>query len=395
MSPSPQLRDLERHGYGTAALPVSLSRPQKRRRRADRRAVRDALVATSSLKSALDIASAGEYANAKVDDQSQMSALVVKMDQLLHMMATLVCHFSDGVCDAGSAFVMEQVDDVLQYLNPAAPEFIPTGACMQQLHKKAERITSTGSQGDGEHCVRPPAAGPCDPLSPGGGPGASGGAESDVDTSAPYLIWTPSREQLFKDGSPLFLEVQAEAASFVQEQFRGRRARCNSADAVLEEKQVVHFTANVRRAELYDCGKTLVMYAGADDAAPCSILDLPLALLPAALQEAREKQIRIKSYFDTVCPPTLKEKFEKKQDSDPDWLFLQQQLETLLGAMRGPVSTMEPVIDNREEVLDELVQTGMEAMLSSVKSDGAKQTIHRCLGRLRFTLRRHMDDMMP
>ena len=158
VSPSSQLSELERHDDVTAISPIKLSRPQKRRRRADRQAVRDALVNTSSLKSALSaqniiVNDTDESINPVSNTQMQLSVLESKVDQLLLLVSTLWCTSSadDGGVASSDQSVSTQMADVLRYLNPAAPEFIPSNSSEFPTCEESGTTTNVRSQGEVTH----------------------------------------------------------------------------------------------------------------------------------------------------------------------------------------------------------------------------------------------------
>jgi len=106
----------------------------------------------------------------------------------------------------------------------------------------------------------------------------------------------------------------------------------------------------------------------------------------------REKHIPITSH--------LKEKYEPQEEQDeeaddPDWKFLEQQLESCLKTTQNLFANMEPVHEKREEVLDAITESGVTAIQASLKSDQSKTLVNRHLHRLRTTLRLQIASMMP
>merc|ERR1712008_23172 len=89
------------------------------------------------------------------------------------------------------------------------------------------------------------------------------------------------------------------------------------------------------------------------------------------------------------------EPVQKSDENDPDWKFLEVQLESCLASLRSHFANMEPVHENRKEVLDDMLEAGMTAMLSSIKSDRSKVALDRYLPRLRFNFQQKLDAMLP
>ena len=136
-SPLPSLCDPERHEDGTTPSPSKLSRPQKRRRRADRQAVKEALISTYSLKSKLAdenfIAPSMPSWGTCIDQTSIPSRLLAiesKLDYILCIMAPSYCQVKGDSIPTGQTnqFIEEQISTVLHCLNPAAHEFVPHAA---------------------------------------------------------------------------------------------------------------------------------------------------------------------------------------------------------------------------------------------------------------------------
>lgn len=117
---------------------VKLSRPQKRRRRADRTAVRNAIINTSCLK--MDLAGNHFEGTRHVeleklmhptvtcDVQIHLEMMSSKLDQIMHFLATGFGYGFPQARDEHSQYQCceGQVSSVLEYLNPAAPDFIPS-----------------------------------------------------------------------------------------------------------------------------------------------------------------------------------------------------------------------------------------------------------------------------
>jgi len=59
-------------------------------------------------------------------------------------------------------------------------------------------------------------------------------------------------------------------------------------------------------------------------------------------------------------------------EADPDWEFLEQLLESRLGFMQQNLANMQYQHEKREQILDELAETGMTAMQASVESSSGK-----------------------
>ena len=121
--------DLERQGDSSLS-PEKLSRPQKRRRRADQQAVRKALVHTRSLHAALvddnvglrNVSSAPE-----TDVHSKFNILESKLDQVLSIISSLwSCPQPEFIADmCANQTAEDETCVVLDYLNPNATEFVP------------------------------------------------------------------------------------------------------------------------------------------------------------------------------------------------------------------------------------------------------------------------------
>ena len=159
--------------------------------------------------------------------------------------------------------------------------------------------------------------------------------------------------------------------------------------------------ADVQRIELYDSCRTLATYSAQSKGLPCDVLEISRDMLPGLLHEARLRDIAVQSFFDKAYAPVvdvspdITGEAPPLQEEDSDWKFLEQQLESCLSVMKEIIMNMEPVIEKREDVLDDMVETGMNAMLGSLKSDRAKETVSRYLNRLRSTLRCQLANMMP
>lgn len=162
VSPPLLLSDPERHEDDFKLSPIKLTRPQKRRRRADRQAVRDALINTSALKSALAtenfdtrtwVNPACPVSDTPGSIHFRLQALESKIDQLL---CAVLPGFQYSCVDATSMEHQRQPDDeqvmgslgfcnyygevdpiesadrqmstVLQYMTAATPEYVSKDA---------------------------------------------------------------------------------------------------------------------------------------------------------------------------------------------------------------------------------------------------------------------------
>ena len=80
---------------------------------------------------------------------------------------------------------------------------------------------------------------------------------------------------------------------------------------------------------------------------------------------------------------------------DPDWTFLEQHLELCLKSMQDNFVSMEPIRENREDVLDDIVEAEISAIHAAMKSDRGRDKMKLYESRVRSSVRRHISSMMP
>lgn len=143
--PSPRMRSRECHEeHYNLQSPEKMSRPQKRRKRAARSAIRAALCNSFALKSTLGVPVQEDINQASPSEvhsvfskspciESKLLSMEAKIDTLLSLCqplwdASQFCYSEPGECNEAHAISdinNDKVSKVLQYLNPDAPEFLP------------------------------------------------------------------------------------------------------------------------------------------------------------------------------------------------------------------------------------------------------------------------------
>lgn len=142
---------------------MKLSRPQKRRRRADRQAIRAALVNTSNLKQELsllnfdvvDVEGAQSPTSPTQMLHQQMYSLDSKLDQIIGLLACGAWYGSDMQHSPNQYLSpTEQTSIVLQCLDPAAPVFTPKKD-IDTLGDDAKHLIDSGKADFPEVCAGP------------------------------------------------------------------------------------------------------------------------------------------------------------------------------------------------------------------------------------------------
>ena len=67
----------------------------------------------------------------------------------------------------------------------------------------------------------------------------------------------------------------------------------------------------------------------------------------------------------------------------------------MLKPMLDLFATIEPVFENREDVLDDFVEVGISAIQDAMKSDHTRDLMKSYESRVRSSVRRHISSMMP
>ena len=81
-------------------------------------------------------------------------------------------------------------------------------------------------------------------------------------------------------------------------------------------------------------------------------------------------------------------------DEDSDWSFLERHLESCLEHVAETFANMEPAGENREEVLEDIVETGFSAIVAAMKSDRGRAMFKLYENRVRSSVRRRVSSMM-
>ena len=166
----------------------------------------------------------------------------------------------------------------------------------------------------------------------------------------------------------------------------------------------------VRAVDFYDSCKTLV--AEMVDGQTQAISNVPKDSLPQVVAKLRVNKVFMKSHFAKQFEaPADQENVANIEDitqaspgstnypadpaEDPDWKFLEQQLELCLKPMADLFGTMEPVRVNREDVLDDFVEAGISAIQAAMKSDHTRHLMKSYESRVRSSVRCHISSMMP
>lgn len=98
------------------------------------------------------------------------------------------------------------------------------------------------------------------------------------------------------------------------------------------------------------------------------------------------------------CSNSTEYTADKDEDEeDPELNFLEQQLllESYLSVMQDNLANIVPLHEKREEFLNEFGGFAMTAMTKSLKSDRAKEVVNHDAARLRATMHRQLDRMVP
>jgi hypothetical protein len=82
------------------------------------------------------------------------------------------------------------------------------------------------------------------------------------------------------------------------------------------------------------------------------------------------------------------------QEDESDWNFLERQLD-LVDAMREHFASLRVSAEEREEVLDDLSESGMAAIQASIKSSRGNLLLYPHFHRLRVALRKRIANMIP
>jgi len=137
----------------TAGCPEKMSRPQKRRRRAERCAVRSALVLTGNLKREFHVGQIDGPFTAGGSScllESKLCQLESKLDQVLVLLTGAWQPYHDVCSDADliSPPGLDQISAVLTYLRPDAPEFVPSlGTVISDtVENGGSEVTEKGSK---------------------------------------------------------------------------------------------------------------------------------------------------------------------------------------------------------------------------------------------------------
>ena len=86
---------------------------------------------------------------------------------------------------------------------------------------------------------------------------------------------------------------------------------------------------------------------------------------------------------------------DEKSTLELEWARLEEHLGSCLQVMQGSLANMAVPQDQRENVLDELSETGMASIQTSMKSSEGRLMLYRHFCRLHRTLRTRIADMIP
>ena len=86
---------------------------------------------------------------------------------------------------------------------------------------------------------------------------------------------------------------------------------------------------------------------------------------------------------------------EEHPREDPDWKFLEQQLESSLGPMQHALASMQMPTESRAAILDDLAESAMASIQSSMKSSASRLLLYRHFRRLHVVLRSRIESWVP
>jgi len=162
----------------------------------------------------------------------------------------------------------------------------------------------------------------------------------------------------------------------------------------------------VRAVEFYDSCKTLVVAMA--DGQTQAVASIPQDSLSQVLAKLRVNKVRMKSYFNKKFElPVQPGNVENSTPASPggvnsagnpaddaDCLFLEQRLELCLKPMQDNFANMEPC-ENREDVLNDIVEAGISAIQAAMTSDRSRDLMKVYESRVRSLVRRHISSIMP
>mmetsp|Transcript_114634 Transcript_114634/g.222626 ORF Transcript_114634/g.222626 Transcript_114634/m.222626 type:complete len:385 (+) Transcript_114634:66-1220(+) len=304
---------------------TKMSRSCRRKLRDRRVAVRHAIRNTSDLQkttnnmfhSTLVTGLQGNSSNfPHLDDHEGMSSIFFKLDSMVQCLSETLALLKDMFANTvshsectlrGGAL---NADAVLSDLNPLAPEFIPKSQC------GADTDVHTPLRAGQVHC-----SGCWEPLSQSCFCGAL---------------------QVCLDCMPIWSDGQHSDTAKVSTPQDSFSATGTNRAGISE-----FFKADVCRIEFYNSGQTVVAYAGKDDKVPLSVSDLPRTLFSAVMQEAKTKQLLIKSYLNKGLPSVLQRSATNDEhEEDSEDMLNPAQMRSMVDLVVDEVSKTRPEWQN-------------------------------------------------
>lgn len=163
----------------------------------------------------------------------------------------------------------------------------------------------------------------------------------------------------------------------------------------------------VHAVEFYDSCKTSV--AAMVDGQTHAVFSVPKESLPQVLASIRAQRLHTKSYFakQFTKPVSLANREGANQAAcgsmsvanelveDAHWTFLEQQLEMCFKSVQENFANMEPIRENRDDLLEDIVDAGMSAIQASMKSDRARGLMRLYESRVRSAVKCCISSMIP
>ena len=86
---------------------------------------------------------------------------------------------------------------------------------------------------------------------------------------------------------------------------------------------------------------------------------------------------------------------EEDPGEDPDWKVFEQQLESCLGPLQQTLASMQIPKESRAAVLDDLAESGMASIQSSMTSSASRVMLYRYFRRIHVLLRSRIESLVP